>query len=268
VASAGGKEESKQQQLACAPVDAAWPHAGAITFAGVRMRYREGLTPVIDGMDLSVRAGEKVGLVGRTGAGKSSVLVCLYRVVELFEGSISIDGRDIAGVPLRLLRSRLGIIPQDPVLFTGTLRSNLDPFDAHTDAQLRMVLDQCGMLALADGHADGLQRPMEEKGANLSMGQRQLACMARALLKGSRVLVLDEATASVDLETDELIQQTLRSQLGGVTVLTIAHRLDTIMHCDRVVVMHEGAVAESGAPHELKDRQGGRFAELWASRQQ
>ena len=148
------------------------------------MRYREGLKPVLQGLDLSLRAGEKVGLVGRTGAGKSSILVCLYRIVELSAGRITIDGRDIAHVPLRVLRARLSIIPQDPVLFTGSLRHNLDPFDERSDAQLRTALERCGILAMCDGHAERLQRPLEEKGGNLSMGQRQLVCMARARYRG------------------------------------------------------------------------------------
>jgi len=161
----------------------------------------------------------------------------------------------------------LAIIPQDPVLFTGTLRSNIDPLNEYADSQLWDVLRQCGMADAMAEHAKGLDRPMEERGGNLSMGQRQLLCLARALLRRSRVLVLDEATASVDMESDALIQRTLQSELGGTTVLTIAHRLDTIMHCDRIMVMHEGAVAESGPPETLKNQAGSRFAELWEAQQ-
>ena len=208
---------------------------------------------------MTIRPGEKVGIVGRTGAGKSSLLVALFRIVELKAGSISIDGVDISSVPLETLRSRLSIIPQDPVLFSGTLRHNLDPLGQYSDAQLAAVLRQCSL-------AIPLDRPIDERGGNLSVGQRQLVCMGRALLKAARVLVLDEATASVDMETDALIQTTLQSQLGDATVLTIAHRLNTIMHADRVLVVHDGRLAEDGPPVELKNTPDSHFAKLWAAR--
>ena len=201
----------------------------------------------------------QVGVCGRTGAGKSSLLVALFRIVELKAGSISIDGVDISSVPLETLRSRLSIIPQDPVLFSGTLRHNLDPLGQYSDAQLAAVLRQCSL-------AIPLDRPIDERGGNLSVGQRQLVCMGRALLKAARVLVLDEATASVDMETDALIQTTLQSQLGDATVLTIAHRLNTIMHADRVLVVHDGRLAEDGPPVELKNTPDSHFAKLWAAR--
>jgi len=249
-----------------APLPPTWPTAGAIKFNDVRMGYRAGLPDVLKGMVLSVAAGEQIGIVGRTGAGKSSILVCLYRLAELRGGSIDIDGVDIATVPLPVLRSRLAIIPQDPVLFTGTLRSNLDPTSEMSDEALWASLRQAGMEAAMRQHPEGLLRPVEERGGNLSMGQRQLLCLCRALLKRARILVLDEATASVDMESDALIQQTLQHSMGGTTVLTIAHRLETIMHCDRVVVMHEGRVAESGPPQQLRAQEGSRFGELWEAR--
>uniref|UniRef100_A0A7S2DAY2 ATP-dependent transporter ycf16 n=1 Tax=Haptolina brevifila TaxID=156173 RepID=A0A7S2DAY2_9EUKA len=245
---------------------AEWPSEGTIVFKDVRMGYRPGLPDVLKQCNFTVRAGEKIGIAGRTGAGKSSILVALYRLTDLREGSISIDGLDIAHVPLPKLRNRLGIIPQDPVLFTGTLRSNLDPLDAHTDEALWASLRKAGMEAAMAQHPEGLRRPIEEKGGNLSMGQRQLLCLCRALLKGARILVLDEATASVDMESDALIQETLQHAMGSTTVLTIAHRLETIMHCDRIIVMHDGYVAESGPPEELRGEVGGRFAELWEAR--
>ena len=218
------------------------------------------------GVNLAIAPGEKIGIVGRTGAGKSSILVSLFRIAELRAGAILIDGVDIARVPLPTLRSRLAIIPQDPVLFTGSLRTNIDPTGKYTDAELWMRLGQCGMEGAIAEHQKGLDRPCEERGSNLSMGQRQLLCLCRALLRNARVLVLDEATASVDGESDALIQRTLQTELGSTTVLTIAHRLETVMHCDRILVMVDGRVAESGPPAELQTKQGGRFAELWASR--
>ena len=225
----------------------------------MKLSYRPGSPDVLREMSVTIRPGEKVGIVGRTGAGKSSLLVALFRIVELKAGSISIDGVDISSVPLETLRSRLSIIPQDPVLFSGTLRHNLDPLGQYSDAQLAAVLRQCSL-------AIPLDRPIDERGGNLSVGQRQLVCMGRALLKAARVLVLDEATASVDMETDALIQTTLQSQLGDATVLTIAHRLNTIMHADRVLVVHDGRLAEDGPPVELKNTPDSHFAKLWAAR--
>ena len=222
---------------------------------------------MLEDFTLEVAAGEKVGLVGRTGAGKSSIFVALFRLVELAGGSISIDGTDVASLSLRELRRSLSIIPQDPVLFSGSLRENLTPFGDHSDAELWRALEQCSLGDVMREHPDQLSRPIDAGGKNLSVGQRQLVCMCRALLKQARVLVLDEATASVDLATDDLIQSALQSSLEGVTVLTIAHRLHTVMHCNRVVVMRAGRVAEAGPPLALREKAGGLFAELWEQAQ-
>ena len=255
-------EEPMQSLIQLTRATVGWPQRGGIAFRDVVMGYRAGLPDVLQGASFTIEPAEKVGVCGRTASGKSTLLVCLFRLVELRAGSILIDGVNIAEIPLAALRSALAIIPQDPVLFTGSLRYNMDPFDEHTDAQIWEVLRACSMNAPVEEHPDGLMRPLDEGGGNLSAGQRQLVCMARALLREARVLVLDEATASIDMETDDVIQRTLRERLDGVTVLTIAHRLNTILDYDKVIVMEKGRLAEMGSPQELKGRPEGKFRAL------
>ena len=262
-------------------VRTSWPESGAIHFAGVCMRYRAELEPALSGLSFDVRAGSSVGLVGRTGSGKSSMSVAMFRLVgnDLLSGRITIDGVDTAAVPLATLRSRMSMIPQDPVIFTGTLRYNVDPISAHTDDEvtsaLRAVqLDQ--LLATAQdkrnnvsggpsaslSHDALLNFAIAELGGNLSSGEAQLACFARALLKRNRVVMLDEATANCDQQTDTTIQKLIRSAFAECTVLTIAHRLVTIIDYDTVMLMHEGAVAEMGAPATLLADPQSRFLSL------
>jgi ATP-binding cassette subfamily C (CFTR/MRP) protein 1 len=206
-----------------------WPEKGDVEFIDVRMRYRDNLPLVIRGLSFKVNSGEKVGIVGRTGAGKSSLFVSLFRLVELSGGKIIIDGYDVAKIGLEDLRSKISIIPQDPVLFTGTVRFNLDPFEEHSDAEVWDALRRAYLQTYIESSKDGLQMKVEEKGSNFSVGQRQLLCMARALLRNSKILVLDEATASVDVNTDSLIQKTIREEFKSCTMLIIAHRLNTII---------------------------------------
>ena len=240
-----------------------WPSQGGIVIEGASLRYRPGLPLVLDQLSLVVPGGQKVGFVGRTGAGKSSILVALLRVAELHAGRIDIDGFDIAHVPLQTLRSRVAIIPQDPTLFKGTLRMNLDRFDEHSDERLWEVLDQCAMARVVRELPSGLAHQVQEKGGNFSVGERQLLCMCRALLKMSRLVMLDEATASVDHATDSTLQGMLHKELVDATVLMIAHRLDTVMTSDRAVVIDAGRVAEDGPPTELLEQEDGHLAHLW-----
>jgi ATP-binding cassette subfamily C (CFTR/MRP) protein 1 len=231
-----------------------WPQHGVVKFDNYQTRYRPGLDLVLKGISCDIMSGEKIGIVGRTGAGKSSLTLALFRIIESAEGggSIYIDGENIGLMGLSALRSRLTIIPQDPVLFSGTLRMNLDPFDNHTDDQIWTALEHAHLKAFVGNlPGDGLTFEVNEGGENLSVGQRQLVCLARALLRKTKVLILDEATAAIDLETDDLIQATIRSEFFDCTVLTIAHRLNTILDSSRVLVLDAGKIAEFDSPHAL-----------------
>ncbi|KAL9964349.1 hypothetical protein ACROYT_G027978 [Oculina patagonica] len=233
-----------------------WPDAGNIVIEEFDLKYREGLPLVLKQINCDIKPGEKVGIVGRTGAGKSTLTLALFRILERAGGRIVVDGVDIAKIGLQDLRSRLTIIPQDPVLFSGTLRLNLDPFDSHTDEELWKILEMSHLKSFVSGLEEGLLYPVSEGGENLSVGQRQLVCLARALLRKSKILVLDEATAAVDLETDELIQQTIRREFADRTVFTIAHRLNTIMDYTRIMVLDKGFMVEFDTPQTLLAQQG------------
>ncbi|XP_039702279.1 canalicular multispecific organic anion transporter 2-like isoform X2 [Pteropus medius] len=228
-----------------------WPSQGEVEFRNFSVRYRPGLELVLKNLSLRVRSGEKVGIVGRTGAGKSSMTLCLFRILEAAEGEIRIDDLNVAAIGLHDLRSQLTIIPQDPVLFSGTLRMNLDPFDNYSEEDIWRVLELSHLHTFVASQPAGLDFQCSEGGENLSVGQRQLVCLARALLRKSRILILDEATAAIDLETDDLIQATIRTQFETCTVLTIAHRLNTIMDYTRVLVLDKGTVAEFDSPTNL-----------------
>ncbi|NXU25497.1 MRP7 protein, partial [Thalassarche chlororhynchos] len=248
-------------------VAADWPSQGLVEFQQVVLAYRVGLPNALDGVNFTVYPGEKVGIVGRTGSGKSTLFLALFRMLELKSGRILLDGVDSQLVGLEELRSRLAIIPQDPFLFSGSIRENLDPQGKRTDAELHEVLEQCHLLD-AVTQMGGLDSELGERGKSLSVGQRQLVCLARALLTRAKVLCIDEATASVDQKTDQLLQQTIRQRFADKTVLTIAHRLNTILDSDRVLVMQAGRVAELDSPTRLSQKDGSLFQRLLHSGQQ
>ncbi|XP_014552272.1 hypothetical protein COCVIDRAFT_30305 [Bipolaris victoriae FI3] len=258
-----GSQLEEEAPLHMGQVRPTWPEHGEIVFDKVEMRYRDGLPLVLKGLSMHVRAGERIGVVGRTGAGKSSIMSALFRLQELSGGSIVVDGVDIAKIGLHDLRSKLAIIPQDPTLFKGTIRSNLDPFHEHSDLELWSALRQADLVSTEqamDDHSGRihLDSVVEEEGLNFSLGQRQLMALARALVRNSQIIVCDEATSSVDFETDAKIQQTIVEGFKGKTLLCIAHRLKTIINYDRICVMDAGQIAELDSPLRLYD-QGGIF---------
>jgi len=234
------------------------------------MRYRSETPLVLKGLNVRIEGGSRVGVVGRTGSGKSSLLLVLMRIVEPalsedeedYVAPIMIDDVDVLRIGLTELREKIAIIPQNPVLFSGTIRSNMDPFDQHSDEAIWNALEGCSMKEAIEEMPDLLQSKVAEYGENLSQGQRQLLCLGRALLKQCRILLLDEATSSVDYETDKDIQTTLREAFKGCTVLTIAHRVNTIMDSDKILVMDDGLVAEYAAPQELLANKDSHFAEI------
>eukprot|EP00668_Euglena_longa_P012525 GGOE01014980.1.p1 GENE.GGOE01014980.1~~GGOE01014980.1.p1 ORF type:complete len:1597 (+),score=451.51 GGOE01014980.1:182-4792(+) len=231
-------------------VPADWPARGAITIHHLRAAYRPGLPLVLKSISVCIAGGERVGVCGRTGSGKTSLLLALYRMLRIEGGCITIDDINTLQVPLQTLRRRMAIIPQDAVLFAGTVRYNLDPADEYGDGKLWEALQVAQLKSMVGS----LEQEVAENGENFSMGQRQLFCLARAFLKGSRILCLDEATASVDYETDKVIQGLLRTAFGACTIITIAHRLTTILDYDKVLVLGDGKVLEFDSPTLLLQR--------------
>ncbi|KAG7304443.1 ABCC5 [Plutella xylostella] len=246
-----------QEQIEGPPAPPAWPKKAKLIFKDLYLRYDEEFDPVLKNLNIVIESGWKVGVVGRTGAGKSSLISALFRLAPL-EGQVLIDDVDTGKIALKDLRSKISIIPQEPVLFSASLRYNLDPFEKYTDADIWKALEQVELKNLVSS----LSAPVQSGGTNFSCGQRQLLCLARAALARNKLLVLDEATANVDPNTDALIQKTIRTCFADCTVLTVAHRLHTVADADRVIVMDAGQIIESGHPHELLQNAEGSFSDM------
>ncbi|KAJ3075759.1 hypothetical protein HDU98_006997 [Podochytrium sp. JEL0797] len=241
-----------------------WPRNGTIEFQNVVMRYAPTLPIVLDNVSFSVGNRQKIGIVGRTGSGKSSLMQALFRMVEPSSGKIIIDGVDISKIGLADLRSKIAIIPQDPVVFSGTFRSNMDPFSEHSDSELWDALARAGLKPKVSKTEGQLDAAVDSGGENLSVGERQLLCLSRAMLKTPKILIMDEATANVDYETDAMIQKALREDFRDATVLTIAHRLNTVIDYDRVMVLEKGVLAEFDSPRNLLNDENSMFFALVA----
>ncbi|XP_050734387.1 ATP-binding cassette sub-family C member 4-like isoform X2 [Eriocheir sinensis] len=238
-----------------------WPDQGDVVFRNVSLKYNEDESPVLKNLNFCIEGKEKIGIVGRTGAGKSSLITSLFRLTEP-SGVIYIDNINIQELGLHRVRGSISIIPQDPTLFSGTMRKNLDPFHQYTDDHIWKALEEVQLKSAVSDMEGGLETFMSEGGNNLSVGQRQLVCLARAILRHNKILVLDEATANVDPRTDELIQQTIRTRFKDCTVFTIAHRLHTIMDSDRVMVLQAGQLMEFDVPHVLLNNENSIFYSL------
>ncbi|CAF1345508.1 unnamed protein product, partial [Didymodactylos carnosus] len=238
-----------------------WPHSGEISFQNLSFRYSEQSSWILDKINIQIKPSEKVGIVGRTGAGKSSIIQALFRTAEL-DGKILIDGIDTQTISLYDLRRRLSIIPQDPVLFDDTLRKNVDPFGEFSDVEIWNALEEVQLKLSVSSLPNGLQQQVTEGGSNFSVGERQLICLARALLRKNKILVIDEATANVDMRTDHLIQQALRKKFKNYTVLTIAHRLRTVIDNDRILVLSNGQVIDFDHPYILLSNSNSYFYEM------
>ncbi|XP_077226576.1 multidrug resistance-associated protein 5 [Tasmannia lanceolata] len=245
----------------CRP-PSSWPENGRIEIIDLKVRYKESLPMVLHGITCTFPGGKKIGIVGRTGSGKSTLIQALFRLIEPVDGKIIIDSIDISTIGLHDLRSRLSIIPQDPTLFEGTIRGNLDPLEEHSDYEVWQALDKCQLGETIRQKEQKLDTPVLENGDNWSVGQRQLVSLGRALLKQARILVLDEATASVDTATDNLIQKIIRTEFRDCTVCTIAHRIPTVIDSNLVLVLSDGRVAEFDSPSRLLEDKHSMFMKL------
>jgi ABC-type multidrug transport system fused ATPase/permease subunit len=240
-----------------------WPQQGQIKFENVCLSYPSRPdVMILKNLSFEVKPGEKVGIIGRTGSGKSTLMTALYRLVDLVDGKIEIDGYDTSSLGLKTLRQNIEIIPQEPVLFSGTIRENLDVESLYEDADVWDVLERIGLKEYVSSLSEKLQSSVLENGENLSVGQRQLICLGRAILSKPKILIMDEATASVDTEADALIQDSIKTQFKDTTVLSIAHRLNTIADFDRVLVLQDGVKMEFDTPHELFKNPKGLFSQL------
>uniref|UniRef100_A0A7S1T954 Probable ATP-dependent transporter ycf16 n=1 Tax=Compsopogon caeruleus TaxID=31354 RepID=A0A7S1T954_9RHOD len=247
------EQEDEEVKEDSDPREGSWPSVGNVEFRDVVLKYRESQPAVLNQLSFTIEGGQKVGVCGRTGAGKSSLIMALFRMVELSSGQILLDGMNVRSLGLATLRKNITIISQDPALFSDTIRSNVDPFHEHSDSEIWEAIERVSLKELVSSLPLRLDTFVAEDGSNFSLGQRQLLCLSRALLRRSRIVVLDEATASLDFKTDEVVQLTIRQYFYDCTVICIAHRLQTILDSDHILVLDQGHLVEQGSPRSLLD---------------
>ena len=241
-----------------------WPSKGEILFENYNVKYRNDLDIVLKNINFHLKPGEHLGVVGRTGSGKSTITLCLFRILEAYSGKIYIDGVDISRVGLKKLRESITIIPQDSTLMNGTLRYNIDPVNAYTDKEIIHVMKKIGFDYIINLNKDGLDQNISENGSNLSIGEKQLICITRAILRKSKIIVLDEATASIDYKTEEIIQKALNEILTNSTMISIAHRIKTVMNSDKILVLENGEIIEFDTPKNLLSNKNSYFYDFYS----
>ena len=240
-----------------------WPRNGKIQFIYYSVKYRTDTEIVLSDLNFTIESGNKVGIVGRTGSGKSIITLCLFRILEALKGKILIDDIDISTIGLDKLRKSLTIIPQDPALIEGTLRYNIDPLNNYTDEEIINVIKKINFGYIIEKNKDGLKQEVSEGGTNLSVGEKQLICITRAILRKSKIIIMDEATASIDYETEGIIQKSIDELLKGSTILTIAHRIKTIIKYDKILCINQGKIEDFDSPDNLLKKKNGIFYELY-----
>ena len=241
-----------------------WPNKGKIEFLNFSVKYRPDTEIVLKNLSFVIQGNEKVGIVGRTGSGKSTITLCLFRILEATEGRIMIDDVDISTIGLDKLRKNLTIIPQDPALIEGSLRYNIDPLDKYSDTDIVKVMEKIGFDYIVKRSNEGLYQEIAEGGSNLSVGEKQLICITRAILRKSKIIIMDEATASIDYKTEEMIQKAITELLNDSTFITIAHRIKTIINYDRIITLDNGQIVDFDTPKNLLNRKDSLFYELYS----
>ena len=244
-------------------IEKKWPNEGKIKFENYSVKYRPNTEIVLKNLNFEIKPNEKIGIVGRTGSGKSTICLCLFRILEPLEGTIYIDDEDITKIGLEILRKNLTIIPQDPCLMEGSLKYNIDPFDSKDDKEIISILKKIGF-EYTESDAQILNRKIEQGGSNLSVGEKQLVCIARAIIRKTKIVVMDEATANIDMKTEEKIQKALQYVLNNSTVITVAHRIKTIINYDRILVLDNGNIIEYDSPDNLLKNEKSLFFELYS----